>query len=209
MRLVIILSISVLVSVVGYFLFRSSTEPVENHSQAADPYEHTHAINNNPNHVHIDDEINPPRLSKGKSVEPLVQAHMSGSKDNNRVLKHWNTFLSLISTDPGKGYTALSKFADNRYGQHPLIDEWKARTFRMCRDGKSSLPDAIRYIKIQIELLEYHSDENAEQLKKLQKSLKLLQSQSNVIKQAGEDPANFEVGFEFKEASGAHSAERK
>ena len=130
-----------------------------------------------------------------------------GNRDNEVSSKHWLTFLSLTSKDPEAARVELAKFVKSRYGQHPLAHEWMELTFRTRLDGKLSLPDTIRCIEIQIELLKHLGTENAEDLEPLQKSLKMFNKTLENVQRAGGDPKTIEVDFQFDDSPEVQSKE--
>lgn len=198
MRFITIILICLLISVIGYLLFIPSTEFRKNHT-----HDHTRG-GNNPYYVKDEPKKSLVRhqMSAGdvSDVTNLSRAWSTeqGKVDNGTALKHWRTFLLLTSTDPEAGRSELSKYAKAQYGQHLLLDEWIELTFHMRLSGKSPLPDAIRCLEIQIELLKDRGSQDTGQIETLQKSLRLLRTQGKLVRQAGGDPKTLEVDFKFE-----------
>ncbi|MCY3721728.1 MAG: hypothetical protein OXG97_05865 [Candidatus Poribacteria bacterium] len=90
----------------------------------------------------------------------------------------------------------------NKCANMPLLGLYLFVHNKLRKKRKSSLPETIRGLEIQIELLKsLGDDENTERIQTLQESLKMFNRTLRSVQEAGKDPQTLEVGFQFESPS--------
>ena len=97
------------------------------------------------NWVSADDSINKER------VHALVKVKRRQTTTTPQTL--FTAFKSLEQIDADATLSDISAYAQKRFGDHPLVDEWVKRCFQLRRNKKGTPTDVERFAELQIQIM--------------------------------------------------------